>query len=137
MIHFKKFLSFLVLSIALFWPLAPAAVVAAPFNLFNPPSCTDNPEASSACCSKDNLKNTPVCQQATKQNASKNNPAVEAIQKTANILALISGIAAVIMIIISAYRFTLAGSSIKGQRAGDTPTKAAAARSNIIFALLG
>lgn len=84
---------------------------------------------------------SPACQQSQKQETQGNpNPIAGPngiIQTAANIIALVAGVAAVIIIIISGLMFVTAGGSIGGQRAGDSPTRAKNARAALIHALLG
>lgn len=82
---------------------------------------------------------SPVCQ----QNAAvpkKGNPIAGPngiLQTVTNIMALLSGIVAVIMIIVSGFTFVTAGGAIGGQRAGDNPTKAKKARATLLAAIIG
>jgi hypothetical protein len=67
---------------------------------------------------------TDVCQ----NNATKGNPIIHIIATTINILSIIIGFAAVIVIIVSGFTFITSGSD---------PQAVARARSGIIFALVG
>ena len=80
---------------------------------------------------------SPVCKDAAAQGTK--NPIAGPdgiIAKAANLIALIAGIGAVIMIIIGGFEFITAGGSPIGQRSGD-PNKAKQARSRIISAVIG
>ncbi|MBI2589008.1 hypothetical protein HYW35_02275 [Candidatus Saccharibacteria bacterium] len=79
----------------------------------------------------------PVCQQKKAQQTKKDNPAIRVIHTATNILALVAGVGAVIIIIYSGYVFVTAGGAIGGQRSGDNPTRARQARSSLIGALIG
>ena len=59
------------------------------------------------------------------------------INKTPNIIALVAGIGAVIMIIIGAFEFVTAGGTGFKAAAGAAPTKAAKARARISSAVIG
>ena len=82
---------------------------------------------------------SPACQQAQAQSTNPSDPIAGPdgiINKAANIIALVAGIGAVIMIIIGAFEFITAGGSPIGQRSGD-PNKAKQARTRIVSALIG
>jgi hypothetical protein len=79
---------------------------------------------------------SPACQQNASQNGTKNNPTIKIIRTAANIIAVIAGIGAVIMIIISGFMFVTAGGGIGGQRASD-PNRAKGARATLTGALIG
>src|SRR3989344_2849586 len=59
------------------------------------------------------------------------------INTAANIIAMIGGIAAVIVIIISGIMFITAGGAPGGQRAGDSPGRAKKAQATLIGAVIG
>lgn len=86
-------------------------------------------------------KTSPVCQQKKEQAArpadKDKNPVVRVINTATNILALVAGIGAVIIIIYSGFVFVTAGGALGGQRSGDNPTRARQARSSLIGALIG
>lgn len=92
-----------------------------------------------ACNTNTETKNSPLCQQAQKQGTT--NPISGThgvINKAANIIALVAGIGAVIMILIGAFEFvTAGGTGFKSAVAGAAPTKAAKARARISSALIG
>lgn len=81
--------------------------------------------------------NGPVCKQKDAQQTKKTNPAVRVINTATNILALVAGIGAVIIIIYSGFVFVTAGGALGGQRSGDNPTRARQARSSLTGALIG
>jgi predicted secreted protein len=78
-----------------------------------------------------------VCQDRNAQNAnSADNPVNHMIKVAANIIALITGIAAVILIIISGFMFVTAGGAAPGQRSGD-PNRIKTARATLTAAIIG
>jgi hypothetical protein len=72
--------------------------------------------------------NSPTCQQASSQTKNNNNPAVDTINSAINIIALATGVGAVIMIIIGGFTMVTSG--------GNTEA-VAAARRRIIFSVVG
>ena len=83
---------------------------------------------------------SPTCQQKKAQEAAGTNPVAGPggiISDAANIIALVGGIDAVIIIIISGFVFVTAGGAIGGQRAGDSPTRAKNARTVLVGAVIG
>ncbi len=88
-----------------------------------------------ACTGK--AANGPVCQQNTKQQATNQNPVVDRIQTVTNVFALLTGIAAVAVIIYGGFTFVTAGGSIGGQRSGDSPSRAKQARAMVTGAVIG
>ncbi len=112
----------------IFAPFAPRASAA--FNLFQD-SCRNTQDNQAAY-------NSPACQDI--RNKGKENPITGPrgiIQTAANIVALVAGVGAVIIILLSAYTFVTAGGSIGGQRAGDSPTRAKNARTTLTYAVVG
>lgn len=90
---------------------------------------------SGACQGNDK---TPLCQQAKSQGTT--NPVSGpggVINKAANIIALVVGIGAVIMILIGGFEFITAGGTGFKAAPGAGPTKAAKARARISSALIG
>lgn len=82
--------------------------------------------------------NSPVCKEASAQGSS--NPITGQgglVASIARIITIIVGIASVIMLIYGGYLFVTAGGAIPGQRAGDSPNRAAKARMTIIGAIIG
>jgi hypothetical protein len=82
---------------------------------------------------------SPTCQQAQSQGGQNTNRITgtkSIIQAAANIIALITGIAAVIMIIISGIRFITAGGTTPGQRSGD-PNAIKSAQATLTAAIVG
>jgi hypothetical protein len=94
------------------------------FNLFND------------ACSGQKAASSPTCQQAATQTQNNNNPAIDTINTAANIIALVTGIGAVIMIIISGFKFVTAGGATPGQRAGD-PNAIKSARATLTASIIG
>lgn len=102
---------------------------------FNPFCTTDS---SGNCVSgpcKD-APSSPACQQNKDQNGNSTNPAVNIIRTAVNIIAILAGIASVIVIIISGFQFVTAGGLAPGQRSGD-PNRIKSARSALTGALVG
>jgi hypothetical protein len=114
--------------------MAPMAKVAA----YSNPFC-DKTDSSGTCtsglCAR--APDSAVCKDSAKQQGTSTNPVTDTIKKVANVIAIIAGIASVIIIIISGFMFITAGGSIAGQRAGDNPAKAAKAKSALSAALVG
>ena len=75
-----------------------------------------------------NASNTDVCKDQSAADADASNPVIRAIRVTVTILAVIIGVASVVVIILSGFRLMQSG--------GDSQ-KVAAARSAIIYALVG
>lgn len=78
-----------------------------------------------------------VCQQYLKQKKTGQNPVVDRIQTVTNIFALLTGVAAVIVIIYGGFVFVTAGGSIGGARSTDSPTRAKQARAMVTGAVIG
>ncbi|MBI2007965.1 hypothetical protein HYS85_01880, partial [Candidatus Saccharibacteria bacterium] len=113
----------------LLWvPLLPAGgalVYAQTDKLISPDVCNQAPSSE-------------VCKEA--QNQSGDDPISGPggiINKAANIIAIISGVAAVIIIIIGGIMYATAGGAAVGQRAGDSPNRAKKAQAAITGALIG
>jgi hypothetical protein len=82
---------------------------------------------------------SPACQQAQNEGGQNNNRVTgpkNIINITANILALATGIGAIIMIIISGFKFVLAGGATPGQRTGD-PNAVKSARQTLTASIIG
>lgn len=77
-----------------------------------------------------------VCKQAAKQAEQNNNPVTDIVNTAANIIALIAGVAAVVMIIISGFKFITAGGVAPGQRSGD-PNQIKSARATLTYSVIG
>jgi hypothetical protein len=118
---YKAILLVLILPITLLCLMSPPAHA---FNIFN-----------DACKGSEAAK-SPTCQQAATQTQNNNNPAIDTINTAANILALVTGIAAVVMIIISGFKFVTAGGATPGQRAGD-PNAVKSARATLTASIIG
>lgn len=95
-----------------------------------------NPLAS-ACKPGTRYAESPTCKQNKDQNGNAVNPAVDVIQRGANLIAVVAGIVAVIIIIYSGLQFILGGSVVGGQRAGDSVGGAKKARATIFGAIIG
>jgi|GEM_PF-579441 len=111
-----------------------AATASAAYNPLNN-AC----QSSGGAKDPNNPANSPLCKQAASQGTT--NPVAGSngvISKAANIIAMIAGIGAVIMILIGSFEFVMAGGTgFKSAVAGAAPTKAAKARSRISSALIG
>ena len=97
----------------------------------------DSNPLDQACSSSAKAQASATCKQATAQGTT--DPIAGPggiISKTADIIALVAGIAAVILIIISGFRFITAGGIASGQRSGD-PTGVKNARATLTAALIG
>ena len=79
---------------------------------------------------------SPTCQQNAAQNGTSNNPAVKIIKTAVNIIAVLAGVAAVIVVIISGFQFVTAGGASPGQRSGD-PNRVKSARASLTGAVIG
>lgn len=83
---------------------------------------------------------SPICKQAEEQTQTGRDPIAGPggiLSKAINVLALVAGIAAVIIIILSGFVYATAGGAPGGQRAGDNPTRARKARSTLVGAAIG
>lgn len=102
----------------LFFMLTPAVVSAAANDqLFG--ACTGEAAKSAVCQSKGTTEN----------------PVTRIINVAANIIALLTGVGAVIMIIIAGFTFVTAGGATPGQRAGD-PNAVANAKRRITYSIV-
>ncbi len=80
---------------------------------------------------------SPACQQAKAQDTTDPIAGPDGIiNKAANIIALVAGIGAVIMILIGGFEFITTGGTQVGQRSSD-PNKVKQAKSRIVNALIG
>jgi predicted secreted protein len=82
---------------------------------------------------------SPVCKQLTDPHNKTNNPVAGPdglISHAANLLAVVGGVIAVIMVIVSGYMFVTAGGSPVGQRSSD-PNRLKTARATLVGALIG
>ena len=75
-----------------------------------------------------------VCREGPKTTQ---NPIPAIIKSAANVFAVVSGVAAIIIIIVSGFVFTTAGGTPGGQRSGDSPSRAAKAGGTMTGALIG
>lgn len=85
-----------------------------------------------ACDTNAQTKNSSVC----KDKGTTKNPVNRIINVAANIIAILTGIAAVITIIISGFMFITAGGGISGQRSSD-PNRLKTARATLTAAIIG
>lgn len=86
---------------------------------------------------KNDAVNGPICQQKTDQLTKKTNPVVDTIHTATNILGIVAGVGAVIIIIYSGFVFVTAGGALSGSRSGDNPNRARQARSSLTGAVIG
>jgi ABC-type Fe3+ transport system permease subunit len=87
-------------------------------------------------CKSDAAKKSPTCQQNKEQNGTSKNPGIDLIQTAVNLIALLAGIVAVIMIVVSGFMFITAGGATPGQRSGD-PNRIKSARTTLTNSLIG
>lgn len=92
-----------------------------------------------AVCAKGTAKNSPTCQQyfTQKADSTNSNPAIKTIRTAATLISIVAGVGAVIIIIISGFKYVTAGGSIGGSRAGDSPSKAKEAQATLVGAVVG
>ncbi|MEX1058987.1 MAG: hypothetical protein WEC17_00935 [Candidatus Saccharimonadales bacterium] len=91
-------------------------------------------------CDDPQAQNSSVCQAKKQQGVNDPDPISGPggiINKAANIIAIIGGLAAVIVIIISGIMYATAGGAAAGQRAGDSPNRAKNAQAAITGAVIG
>jgi hypothetical protein len=99
-----------------------------------PAAAQFNPVGSA--CQDPIAKTSPTCQQNQTQNGKKTNPAIDIIRTATNIIAVIAGVGAVVVVIISGFMFVTAGGATPGQRAGD-PNRVKSARAALVGAIIG
>lgn len=116
----RTFLAGILIAVSLAYP---ASALAAGFNPFG------------AVCGS-NTPSNPTCTDSQKQVKSGNDPVITEIQDAANIIAVIAGIGAIIMIIVSGLMFVTAGGATPGQRSGD-PNRIKSAKQALTAALAG
>lgn len=95
-----------------------------------PPAYINAANPLEAVCSRPAAQNSPTCQQYLNQKAANTNPVVNTIRTAANLIAIVAGIGAVIIIIISGFKYVTAGG-------GDSPTKSKEAQSTLTGAVIG
>lgn len=88
-------------------------------------------------CAEEPAKSGPVCKQKAAQLTKKTNPVVDTIHTATNILGIVAGVGAVIIIIYSGFVFVTAGGALSGSRSGDNPNRARQARSSLTGAVIG
>lgn len=114
----RKIVTALAIIASLAFSIAPVAHVAAAGNILQGVDCHKAPTSA-------------VCQDTNNGTGAKNNPLTGSngvIMKVANIISVIAGVAAVIIIIVGGFKFVVAG--------GDS-NEVANARRTIIYALVG
>ena len=130
----RKLISLAVSFLLFFATITPAAVLAATNHLFDPCNVTNTSDTSPST----NPADSGVCKQSQSQGTENPVSGPKGIIKTAtNILAIVAGVGALVIIIISGFTFATAGGTAPGQRAGDSPNRAANARGRLINALIG
>jgi hypothetical protein len=87
-------------------------------------------------CKTGDASTSPTCAQNAAQNTSKTNPTIRIIRTAANILAVVAGVAGVIIVIYSGFMFVTAGGAAPGQRSGD-PNRIKSARAALTGAIIG
>jgi hypothetical protein len=87
-------------------------------------------------CQNQNAAKSPTCLQNAQQNGKTTDPTVDIIKTAANIIAIVAGVGAVIVIIISGIMFITAGGASVGQRGGD-PNRVKSARAALTGAIIG
>lgn len=92
---------------------------------------TDN-QLFKACDANSLTKDSPIC----KDRNTTTNPVNDKIKVAADIVALAAGAAAVILIIVSGFKFITAGGASPGQRSGD-PNAIKSARATLTAAIIG
>src|SRR3989344_4031269 len=91
-----------------------------------------------ACNTNAQTKDSPLCKQAASQDTKDPIAGPDGvISKAANLIALVAGIGAVIMILIGGFEFITAGGTGFKAAPGAAPTKAAKARARISSAVIG
>ncbi len=104
--------------------------------LMSASAVTTNP-LNPACQTNDLTRNSEICQQSQTQGTTNPVSGPKGIINTAaNIIALIAGIGAVIVIIISGFYFVTAGGTAPGQRSAD-PNRLKTAKSALSGAIVG
>lgn len=93
---------------------------------------------SPACSSSGSTKDSDVCKSSSANQGAneKSNVALDTIRTATNIVALVAGAVAVIMIIISGFTIVTAGGSPVGQRSGD-PNAIKSAQARILNSAIG
>jgi hypothetical protein len=102
------------------------------------PKTTSAADPIGGACTGEAAK-SPVCQQITDPKNTNNNPVAGPdglISKAANLLAVVGGVVAVIMVIYSGFLLITAGGSPVGQRSAD-PNQLKKARATLAGALIG
>lgn len=87
-------------------------------------------------CSTGSSGSSAACQDSIAQTGA-NNPVNETIRTATNLVALIAGIASVIMIILGGITFMSGGGVVSGQRSGDSVKGAAKGRLMVIGGVIG
>lgn len=124
----SKKVALIIISIVGIFIFLPTLNASAAFTLFNN-SCKD---------SAGNAVNSSVCKDAARTGIKDPIAGKDGIiQTAANLIALVTGIAAVIVIIISGFIFVTAGGTGFKSAAGGAPTRAAKARGALTGAIIG
>lgn len=110
----KRLIYLLAITIGLLLPAAFSVGSAAAVDVFQP-------------CSS-NAKDTVVCADVGKQTTAKTNPAIGALRMLLDLLAVIAGIAATVMLIISGFRFVTSNGDANGVQA---------ARNSLMYVVVG
>jgi hypothetical protein len=126
-----KILVFAISFLALAVFHSPAPQVKA-FDFFS--NCITQSDGTKVCGPCKENPNAPTCKQAKNQGTK--NPVISTIRTASNILAVVAGVAAVVMIMISGFRFITAGGVTPGQRGGD-PNNVKTARATLLYSVVG
>ena len=99
----KRFIYILAITIGLLFPTLVAVGSVAAVDVFQP--CSDS------------AKSTSVCSDVNAQTTAKTNPIIVALKALLNLLSLIAGVASIIMLIISGFRFVTSNGDASGVKA--------------------
>lgn len=119
----KTFISGIILAVALMF-ISPIVGLAAPVSTSN--------QLFSACDINNQTAKSSICPDRN----TTTNPVNKKIKNAADIVAIITGAAAVVMIVISGFTFITAGGSVTGQRSSD-PNRLKSARATLSAAIIG
>lgn len=104
------------------------------FDLFK--NCQKLPDGREVCGPCKDAPDSPVCKQADQQTVKNTNPTVDIINSAATVIAVLAGVVAVIMIVVSGFKFATAGGAAPGQRSGD-PNRIKNARATLMYSIIG
>jgi len=110
----KRFIYILAIIVGLLFPTSVAVGSATAVNVFQP--CSDS------------AKSTNVCSDVNTQTSAKTNPIIIALKTLLNLLSLIAGVASIIMLIISGFRFVASNGDAGGVKS---------ARDGVLYVVIG